>query len=210
MSFAEGSWDDVMRIIGQAHSLLHGSGIVRIQTDIRVGSRTDKKQSFDDKIAAVRALLDNDDDGRQDSDDGMEGMNDTTISMDHTIAYNPPNSAIAPDLDRMVPSNIDPQMGRSMTHHPMAPHMNHPMAPSHAMAQSHQMAQHQQIAANHQLIAPNHQMGQNHPMVQNHQMSPNAQMTATHQTTQNAQMTPNHQMAQGAHAIAEANLKYLT
>lgn len=28
-----------MRLIGQAHSMLHGKGIVRIQTDIRVGSR---------------------------------------------------------------------------------------------------------------------------------------------------------------------------
>jgi len=46
-----------MRIIGQAHSLLHGSGVVRIQTDIRVGSRTDKKQTIEDKIAVVQALL---------------------------------------------------------------------------------------------------------------------------------------------------------
>ena len=36
---AEGSWDEVMKIIGQAHVLLHDKGIVRIQTDIRVGSR---------------------------------------------------------------------------------------------------------------------------------------------------------------------------
>ncbi|KAK0659296.1 UPF0045 protein ECM15 [Lasiodiplodia hormozganensis] len=53
----EGSWDDVMRIIGQAHTLLHQQGTVRIQTDIRVGSRTDKKQSFEDKVAAVEKLL---------------------------------------------------------------------------------------------------------------------------------------------------------
>ena len=35
----EGSWEDVMRVIGQAHCMLHEKGIVRIQTDIRVGSR---------------------------------------------------------------------------------------------------------------------------------------------------------------------------
>lgn len=46
-----------MRIIGQAHTLLHQQGTVRIQTDIRVGSRTDKKQSFEDKVAAVEKLL---------------------------------------------------------------------------------------------------------------------------------------------------------
>lgn len=35
----EGSWDDVMRVIGRAHTMLHEKGVVRIQTDIRVGSR---------------------------------------------------------------------------------------------------------------------------------------------------------------------------
>ena len=46
-----------MRIIGQAHTLLHANGVVRIQSDIRVGSRTDKKQSPADKVAKVEALL---------------------------------------------------------------------------------------------------------------------------------------------------------
>lgn len=50
-----------MRIIGQCHSMLHARGVVRIQSDIRVGSRTDKKQSFADKVAAVEKLLQNDD-----------------------------------------------------------------------------------------------------------------------------------------------------
>ena len=36
---AEGSWDEVMKVIGQAHAMLHEKGIVRIQSDIRVGSR---------------------------------------------------------------------------------------------------------------------------------------------------------------------------
>ncbi|EXJ72685.1 uncharacterized protein A1O5_03832 [Cladophialophora psammophila CBS 110553] len=53
----EGSWDDVMRLIGQAHTLLHRKGIVRIQSDIRVGSRTDKAQTMEDKVAAVEKLL---------------------------------------------------------------------------------------------------------------------------------------------------------
>ncbi|KAI4716328.1 hypothetical protein E4T48_07441 [Aureobasidium sp. EXF-10727] len=56
----EGPWDDVMRTIGQAHSLLHENGVVRIQSDIRVGSRTDKKQTAEDKVAAVKAILDKD------------------------------------------------------------------------------------------------------------------------------------------------------
>lgn len=58
---AEGPWDEVMKVIGQCHSLLHSNGVVRIQSDIRVGSRTDKKQSFEDKVAAVQALLAKDD-----------------------------------------------------------------------------------------------------------------------------------------------------
>ncbi|KAJ9608331.1 UPF0045 protein M15 [Cladophialophora chaetospira] len=53
----EGSWDDVMRLIGQAHTLLHDKGIVRIQSDIRVGSRTDKAQTMEDKVSAVEKLL---------------------------------------------------------------------------------------------------------------------------------------------------------
>ncbi|KAL4791660.1 hypothetical protein BDV19DRAFT_290761 [Aspergillus venezuelensis] len=53
----EGSWDRVHQVIGQAHTILHEQGIVRIQTDIRVGSRTDKVQSFEDKVNKVQELL---------------------------------------------------------------------------------------------------------------------------------------------------------
>ncbi|KAF2748077.1 hypothetical protein M011DRAFT_493963 [Sporormia fimetaria CBS 119925] len=56
----EGSWDDVMRCIGQCHSMLHQNGVVRIQSDIRIGTRTDKKQGFQDKIDAVVRLLEKD------------------------------------------------------------------------------------------------------------------------------------------------------
>jgi uncharacterized protein (TIGR00106 family) len=35
----EGSWDEVMQLIGQCHVMLHQKGVVRIQSDIRVGSR---------------------------------------------------------------------------------------------------------------------------------------------------------------------------
>ena len=70
----EGTWENVMRIIGQAHAMLHKKGIVRIQTDIRVGSRyestlealnrgkltghrTDKKQKFSEKVTVVNDIL---------------------------------------------------------------------------------------------------------------------------------------------------------
>ena len=35
----EGSWDEVMRLIGQAHTVVHQNGVVRVQTDIRAGTR---------------------------------------------------------------------------------------------------------------------------------------------------------------------------
>ncbi|KAK5045772.1 hypothetical protein LTR84_008865 [Exophiala bonariae] len=53
----EGSWDEVTRVIGQAHALLHGNGVVRIQSDIRIGSRIDKSQTMEDKVSAVEKLL---------------------------------------------------------------------------------------------------------------------------------------------------------
>ncbi|KAF2843075.1 cell wall biogenesis protein-like protein Ecm15 [Patellaria atrata CBS 101060] len=56
----EGSWDDVMRIIGQCHSMLHANGVLRIQSDIRIGTRTDKSQTFADKVRAVEDLLKSD------------------------------------------------------------------------------------------------------------------------------------------------------
>lgn len=46
-----------MRVIGQCHSLLHANGVVRIQSDIRVGSRIDKSQTPEDKVKAVEKLL---------------------------------------------------------------------------------------------------------------------------------------------------------
>lgn len=55
-----------MKIIGQCHSMLHANGVVRIQSDIRVGSRTDKKQTAEDKVKAVEKILARDDDERVD------------------------------------------------------------------------------------------------------------------------------------------------
>ena len=57
-----------MRVIGQCHAHLHSRGVVRIQSDIRVGSRTDKKQGFEDKVKAVEKLL------AEDSKDTTEGL----------------------------------------------------------------------------------------------------------------------------------------
>lgn len=52
-----GPWSEVMELIGQMHEKLHENGVVRIQSDIRVGTRTDKNQSPQDKIDVVEAKL---------------------------------------------------------------------------------------------------------------------------------------------------------
>ncbi|EGS20643.1 UPF0045 protein ECM15-like protein [Thermochaetoides thermophila DSM 1495] len=53
----EGSWDEVMKVIGQAHSLVHRLGAVRVQTSMRAGTRTDKVQTAEQKVQKVRELL---------------------------------------------------------------------------------------------------------------------------------------------------------
>jgi len=56
----EGSWDDVTRVIGQAHSVLHSQGVSRVHTDIRMGTRTDKRQTMQDRVASVEENLERD------------------------------------------------------------------------------------------------------------------------------------------------------
>lgn len=46
-----------MRLIGQAHTLVHQNGVLRVQTDIRAGTRTDKKQHFHEKVTKVESIL---------------------------------------------------------------------------------------------------------------------------------------------------------
>ncbi|KAI1372987.1 hypothetical protein F4677DRAFT_456214 [Hypoxylon crocopeplum] len=53
----EGSWDEVMRVIGQAHSVVHSKGVARVQSSMRVGTRTDKKQTAKDKVKRVEDIL---------------------------------------------------------------------------------------------------------------------------------------------------------
>ncbi|KAF3989277.1 hypothetical protein FT663_02824 [Candidozyma haemuli var. vulneris] len=52
-----GPWIDVMDLIGRFHEALHAKGVVRIQSDIRVGTRTDKAQQPQDKIDIVEKKL---------------------------------------------------------------------------------------------------------------------------------------------------------
>lgn len=52
-----GPWSEVMDLIGTFHEVLHESGVVRIQSDIRVGTRTDKHQTPQQKIDVVEAKI---------------------------------------------------------------------------------------------------------------------------------------------------------
>jgi uncharacterized protein (TIGR00106 family) len=53
----EGPWEEVCAVIGKCHTMLHEKGVPRVHTDIRIGSRTDKVQTFKDKVDAVEKLL---------------------------------------------------------------------------------------------------------------------------------------------------------
>ncbi|GMM33624.1 Ecm15 protein [Saccharomycopsis crataegensis] len=54
----EGPWTEVMDLIGSLHEVLHKEdGVLRIQSDIRVGTRTDKPQTAEDKVRVVEEGL---------------------------------------------------------------------------------------------------------------------------------------------------------
>jgi len=52
-----GDWDEVFAAIKACHQELHDTGIVRIYSSIKVGTRTDKEQTISDKIDAVETRL---------------------------------------------------------------------------------------------------------------------------------------------------------
>jgi len=53
----EGEWDAVMNAIKRCHETVHQMGAPRISTSIKVGTRTDKAQSMNDKVRSVNAKL---------------------------------------------------------------------------------------------------------------------------------------------------------
>ncbi|KAG6008837.1 hypothetical protein E4U54_008658 [Claviceps lovelessii] len=53
----EGSWTEVMDVIGRAHAVVHQGGVVRVQSSLRVGTRTDKEQTAEEKVKRVEDLL---------------------------------------------------------------------------------------------------------------------------------------------------------
>ncbi len=53
----EGDYRVIMEALERIHEELHAGGATRISTTIRLGSRTDKVQSIQDKVAAVQESL---------------------------------------------------------------------------------------------------------------------------------------------------------
>ncbi|HEY9745606.1 MAG TPA: MTH1187 family thiamine-binding protein [Oculatellaceae cyanobacterium] len=53
----EGEWEQVFSAIRQCHERLHGMGAPRISTTIKLGTRTDRHQTMDDKVSSVEQKL---------------------------------------------------------------------------------------------------------------------------------------------------------
>ena len=53
----EGEWDTVMAAVKRCHEEVHVMGAPRISTSIRLGTRTDRGQTMDDKMKSVEGKL---------------------------------------------------------------------------------------------------------------------------------------------------------
>jgi uncharacterized protein (TIGR00106 family) len=53
----EGEWDEVFAAIKHCHERVHEMGVPRITSTIKLGTRTDRVQTMEDKIKSVREKL---------------------------------------------------------------------------------------------------------------------------------------------------------
>jgi len=53
----EGEWDAVFAVVKQCHEKVHDMGAPRITTTIKLGTRTDREQTMEDKINSVQEKL---------------------------------------------------------------------------------------------------------------------------------------------------------
>ena len=53
----EGEWDEVFAAIKRCHERVHEMGAPRISSTMRLGTRTDREQTMEDKIRSVQARL---------------------------------------------------------------------------------------------------------------------------------------------------------
>ena len=53
----EGEWDDVFAAVKTCHEAVHEKGAPRITTTIKAGTRADREQTMEDKVASVERIL---------------------------------------------------------------------------------------------------------------------------------------------------------
>jgi uncharacterized protein (TIGR00106 family) len=53
----EGDWDAVFAAVKRCHEVVHDMGAPRISTVIKLGTRTDRNQTLDDKVRSVHDKL---------------------------------------------------------------------------------------------------------------------------------------------------------
>jgi uncharacterized protein (TIGR00106 family) len=53
----EGDWDEVFAALKRCHQELHAMGVPRITTSLRCGTRVDKEQTMEQKVASVEGRL---------------------------------------------------------------------------------------------------------------------------------------------------------
>ncbi len=53
----EGPWEQVMAAVRNCHEKVHEMGAPRISTTIKLGTRTDRPQSMQDKVRSVKEQL---------------------------------------------------------------------------------------------------------------------------------------------------------
>lgn len=57
----EGEWDEVFAVVKKCHERVHEMGAPRISSTLRIGTRTDREQTMEDKIKSVQIKLSEDD-----------------------------------------------------------------------------------------------------------------------------------------------------
>lgn len=53
----EGDWDEVMAAVKRCHEVVHEMGAPRVSSSMRLGTRTDREQTIQDKIRSVETKL---------------------------------------------------------------------------------------------------------------------------------------------------------
>ncbi len=53
----EGEWDAVLAAVKKCHETVHAMGAPRVSSIIKLGTRTDRDQTMDDKVRSVQAKL---------------------------------------------------------------------------------------------------------------------------------------------------------